>query len=248
MFYAMYYLILCLVLSLRACAAQIATYQSDMNFRVEPGGRTCFFEKGKTGQVLEAAYQVIDGQHGDLDISFDIMAPDGQALASDYKKGYNSYIFELEQDGDYVFCLDNSFSMMNSKLVFVYVMIEDKPAVTSDDADAEVSVVTENGEHKEEEILEWSGVGPDGEPYYMEVAQIADSLTRTLKHVVRARHLMDVYGASKSRDSYAAFEDTFIVDVWSAFQISFMCVVGMLQVYMIKKLFNKSTKNVSLYY
>ncbi|XP_061721594.1 transmembrane emp24 domain-containing protein 5-like [Cydia pomonella] len=238
------YILISLLLILRACAAQVTTYETDMNFRVEAGDRTCFFEKGKAGQILEASYQVIDGQHGDLDISFDIVAPDGQVLASDYKQPYNSLIMELEQDGDYVFCLDNTFSRMNSKLVFVYVMIEDKVAEIIDKA-------TEQGVNvdvEQEEVLEWTGTLPNGEVYYMEVAHIADSLTRTLKHVVRARHLLDMYGASRSRDIYAAFEDTFIVDLWSAFQITFMCAVGMLQVYMIKKLFNKSTKNVHSFY
>ncbi|XP_063367323.1 transmembrane emp24 domain-containing protein 5-like [Cydia amplana] len=232
-----------LLLILRACAAQVTTYETDMNFRVEPGDRTCFFEKGKAGQILEATYQVIDGQHGDLDISFDVVAPDGRELVSDYKQPYNSLIMELEQDGDYVFCLDNTFSVMNSKLVFVSVMIEDKVAEAIENAtEPGVGVV------EQKEVLEWTGTLPNGEVYYIEVAHIADSLTRTLKHVVRARHLLDIYGASKSRDTYAAFEDTFIVDLWSAFQITFMCAVGTLQVYMIKKLFNKSTKNVNSFY
>ncbi|XP_063387400.1 transmembrane emp24 domain-containing protein 5-like [Cydia fagiglandana] len=243
------YILVLLLLILRACAAQVTTHETDMNFRVEPGDRTCFFEKGKAGQILEASYQVIDGQHGDLDISFDIVAPDGRVLASDYKQPYNSLIMELEQDGDYVFCLDNTFSVINSKLVFVYVMIEDKVAEAKDEekvvekaAEPGVSVV------EQEEVLEWKGTLPNGEVYYMEVAHIADSLTRTLKHVVRARHLLDIYGASKSRDTYAAFEETFIVDLWSAFQITFMCAVGTLQVYMIKKLFNRPTKNVNNLY
>ncbi|XP_047993986.1 transmembrane emp24 domain-containing protein 5-like [Leguminivora glycinivorella] len=238
------YILITLFLILRACTAQVTTFETDMNFRVEPGDRTCFFENGKAGQILEASYQVIDGQHGDLDISFDIVAPDGTMLASDYKQPYNSLIMELKQDGDYVFCLDNTFSVMNSKLVFVYVLIEDKVAEVIEKAtDPEANVTS-----VEKEVLEWRGTLPNGEVYYMEVAQIADSLSRTLKHVVRARHLLDVYGASKSRDSYAAFEDTFIVDLWSAFQITFMCGVGTLQVYMIKKLFNKSTKNTNSYY
>lgn len=210
-------------------------HESDINFRVDAGSRTCFFEKGKAGQMMEAYYQVLDGQHGDLDITFEILDPNGVQLISDYKKSQNSIIMDLTIDGDYVFCLDNTYSMMNSKLVFVYVVIEDKEG---GEQEAEVSVVENGTEHKDE-VLEWTGVDANGEPYYIEVNQIAESLTTTLKHVVKARHLLDMYGAMKSRDSYIAFEDTFIVDMWSGFQISFMFLVGMLQVYMIKKLFNK---------
>ncbi|KAM3960542.1 transmembrane emp24 domain-containing protein 5 [Aphomia sociella] len=226
------------------CGAQ-SIHESDVNFRVDAGSRTCFFEKGRVGQMLEAYYQVIDGQHGDLDIIFEIIDPHGVTLLSDYKKSQNSIILDLESDGDYVFCMDNTFSVMNSKLVFVYVMIEDK---VTDDNEAEVSVVEEGAELKEEEVLEWAGTDNDGEIYYIEVKQIHDSLSRTLKQVVKARHLLDLYGAMKSRDSYLAFEDTFIVDVWSAFQICFMFIVGLLQVYMIKKLFSGRNDSMNDFY
>ncbi|XP_063831302.1 transmembrane emp24 domain-containing protein 1-like [Ostrinia nubilalis] len=221
-------------------SASQTIHESDINFRVEAGSRTCFFEKGKAGQMMEAYYQVLDGQHGDLDIIFEIMDPNGVQLLSDYKKSQNSIIMDLTADGDYVFCLDNTYSMMNSKLVFVYVVIEDK--VTAEE-NAEGS-----GAPDGEEVLEWSGVDADGQPYYIEVDRISNSLTTTLRHVVKARQLLDMYGAMKSRDSYLAFEDTFIVDMWSGFQISFMLIVGTLQVYMIKKLFNKSAGAKDSYY
>lgn len=204
-----------------------------MNFRVDPGARTCFFEHGKVGQIMEAHYEVVDGQHGDLDISFDILDPNGVKILSDYKKSQNTIIMELEHDGEYVFCMDNSYSIINSKLVYVYVLMENK-----DVAEENSTVKTAEGEEPLEEILQWMGVDGAGETYYLDASNIADSLMRVLKHIGQARHQLDRYGAMKSRDSYIAFEDTFIVDVWSGFQISFMLIVGMVQVYMIKKLFN----------
>lgn len=220
-------------------------YESDVNFRIEAGSTTCFFERGKAGQMMEAQYQVVDGQHGDLDISFMIKDPNGVVLLNDYKKSHNAVIMDLEVDGDYVFCMDNSFSLMNSKLVFVYVLVEDKEA---NNPDAETTVTTVDGdgqENEEVEILQWQGTYENGETYDVEVTQIVDSLTRTLRHVVRARHAMDLYGALKSRDSYLALEDTFIVDVWSGFQIGFMFLVGSLQVYVIKQLFNRSGSGIN---
>lgn len=221
-------------------SASQTVHEMDVHFRVEPGDRTCFFEQGKAGQMMEAQYQVIDGQHGDLDISFDIFDPDGTKLVSDYKKPYNSIIMELSVDGEYIFCMDNTFSVMNSKLVFVYVSMENK-------TEEATTVAVDKGDKEDEEILEWMGTYDNGEPYYIEVTQIADTLTRTLKHVVKARHLLDIYGVMKSRDSYLAFEDTFIVDVWSGCQISLMFVVGLVQVYMIKSLFNRPASVKSIY-
>ncbi|XP_012544401.1 transmembrane emp24 domain-containing protein 5 [Bombyx mori] len=219
------------------CLAQ-AIYESDVNFRIEPGSRTCFFEKGESGHILEVFYQVIDGQHGDLDISFDVIDPNGVKLISDYKKPENSIIIELDYDGDYAFCMDNTYSVLNSKLVFVYVSIE-APENKKDKA-APITFVDDAGNERiVEEVLQWMGTDENGKTYYLDIEFIAESLLHTLKLVLRARHLLDRYGAAKSRDSYLAVADTFIVDVWSAFQITFMCIVGMLQVYMIKQLFNK---------
>ncbi|KOB69429.1 Transmembrane emp24 domain-containing protein 1 [Operophtera brumata] len=224
------------VIVLSKCAAEVM-YTSDFNFRVEPGGRTCFYEKGKAGQMMEVYYQVLDGQHGDLDISLDVIDPIGEKIVSDYKKSQNAIIKDLVLDGVYSVCLDNTYSIMNSKLVFVYVMIEDQASETPE-PEAEVSVVDNEGnEVKQVEALHWMGTDEAGEPYYIAVEHVADSMSRTLRHVVKARHMLDMYAATKSRDSYVAFEETFVVDMWSGFQISFMCVVGLVQVYMIKKLF-----------
>lgn len=215
-------------------------YTNDFNFRVDPGGRTCFFEKGKAGQMMEVYYQVIDGQHGDLDISLDVIDPTGNKIVSDYKKPENAIIKDLILDGDYAFCLDNTFSVMNSKLVFIYVTIEDQASETvqENNTSADVSVLdSEGNEVKQVEALHWMGTDYNGEQYYIPVENIADCMSRILKHVVKARHMLDLYAASKSRDAHIAFEDTFVVDMWSGLQISFMCVVGLMQVYMIKKLF-----------
>ncbi|XP_035449920.1 transmembrane emp24 domain-containing protein 5 [Spodoptera frugiperda] len=221
-------------------------YVSDVNFRIEPGVETCVYETGKAGQMLEVYYQVLDGQHGDLDINFKVIDPKNATLLTDHKSSENSIIMDLEMDGDYAFCMDNTYSMMNSKLVFLYVLVEDKNGVTRSDAEATTGSDSGDGQKDAEgdeaepkEILEWEGTDENGESYYLEVGKIADSLSATLAHVVKSRHLLSIYAATKSRDSYLAFEDTFIVDVWSGIQISLMFVVGMLQVYMIKKLFNR---------
>ncbi|XP_022817572.1 transmembrane emp24 domain-containing protein 5-like [Spodoptera litura] len=222
-------------------------YVSDVNFRIEPGIEMCVYETGKAGQMLEVYYQVLDGQHGDLDINFKVIDPKNATLLTDYKSSENSIIMDLEMDGDYAFCMDNTYSMMNSKLVFLYVLVEDKNGVTQSDVGAKMAGSDSGDEQNDgegdgaepKEVLEWEGTDENGESYYLEVGKIADSLSVTLAHVVKSRHLLSIYAATKSRDSYLAFEDTFIVDVWSGIQISLMFVVGMLQVYMIKKLFSR---------
>lgn len=248
----MYHIVFYILASIiwRCCVAQLHN-PNDMNFRVEPGARQCFYEEGRAGQILEILYEVIDGQHGDWDISFDIFDPNDHKILEDYKRTRNHMFFHLGVDGEYSFCLDNTFSLMNSKLVFVYVLFENKQAINPETNDeAEVSVGDDNGnghpEKEEEEILEWQGFDEEGNPYYIEVTNITESMTRILNNALKARHLLDVYGASKTRDSYLAIQDTFIVDMWSGFQITCMLIVGMVQVYMIKKLFDSPRRSVTL--
>ncbi|XP_045502349.1 transmembrane emp24 domain-containing protein 5-like [Colias croceus] len=224
-----------LLITCKLIASQ-AIFESDVNIRIDAGTRTCIFEKGQAGQIMEFYYQVLDGQHGDLDISVDVFDPKGNKIIAEHKKTQNSIIMDLENSGDFVFCLDNTHSVMNSKLVYFYVVIEDKEK----DQEATVSAVDNNGqEHEESKVVEWIGTNAYDEEYTMDVSKINECLMRVLNHVVRARHMLDIYSATKTRDSYIALEDTFIVDVWSAFQIMFMVCVGMIQVYMIKRLFDR---------
>lgn len=240
-----YNLILFMLLS--KCTAEVI-YTTDLSFLVDPGSRTCFFEKGKAGQMIEVYYQVLNGQHGDLDISLDVIDPIGNKIVSDYKKSENSVIKDLVLDGDYAVCLDNTFSVMNSKLVFIYVMIEDDQSETVSEAETKVSVIEggDGNKAKQVEALHWTGTDDTDGPYYIPVEVIANSMSRTLKHVVRARHMLDLYAASKSRDSYIVKESTFIVDLWSGMQIGCMCVIGLMQVYMIKNLFISHKKKLNV--
>lgn len=240
LYFNMLFLYLLVLITITRCCGQVI-YSNDLYFRVEPGERSCFFESGNIGDMMEVYYQVIDGQHGDLDISLDVTDPIGTKIITDYKKPQNSIIKDLVLDGAYEFCLDNSFSTFNSKMVFIYVMLEGR----EDDAQEAVVTVVDNegNEIKQIETLNWEGIDENGQLYYVEVQAIANSLTRTLKSVVKARHMLDMHGASRSRDSYLAFEGIFVVDLWSGFQITVMFIVGMVQVFMIKKLF----KNASPY-
>lgn len=230
-----YYLVFLMLSS--KCAAEVM-YTTDFRFQVDPGSRTCFFEKGKAGQMMEVYYQVLDGQHGDLDISMDVIDPTGNIIVSDFKKPENSVIMDLLIDGDFSFCLDNTFSVMNSKLVFINVMLENQQSGNVTEAETVVGVLENDRNHgNQTEALHWTGTDVNDEQYYVPVADIADSMSRTLKHVSKARHMLYLYAASKSRDSYLAIEGTFMVAMWSAIQISCMCAVGLGQVCMIKKLF-----------
>lgn len=98
--------------------------QREMTISVDAGTIECFFETIKEGHVIDLEYQVIDGAHGDLDISFEIHNPDGHRVAGDYKKSDNMHRIMADRHGDHRFCFDNSFSSFNRKTVFFELYVE----------------------------------------------------------------------------------------------------------------------------
>lgn len=98
--------------------------QKEFTVVVKPGEVSCFYETAKANQLIDVEYQVIDSDHGDYDISFEIRNPNGYAMETDYKKSDNIHRLNAHIDGDYGFCIDNSFSVYSSKTVFFELIIE----------------------------------------------------------------------------------------------------------------------------
>lgn len=104
--------------------AEAVYSQKELTVRVAPGAIECFYERSQKNQIIDFEYQVIDGGHGDLDISFELQNPNGHPMVTEYKKSDNIHRFDAIVDGDYRFCFDNSFSSFNAKTVFFELIIE----------------------------------------------------------------------------------------------------------------------------
>lgn len=109
-----------------------AEKQIDLTVHVEAGHRSCFFENVKIGQVIDIEYQVIDGGHGDLDVSFEMQNPTGYYLVREYKKSDNIHRVTVNTDGDHEFCFDNSFSTFSGKTVYFEMIIETEGEVVNE--------------------------------------------------------------------------------------------------------------------
>ena len=112
---------------------------STFTFHLRPGRIECFYEYVHEGALLEVEYQVsykccwvplhfhppqvISG--GELDINFFITGPDGLILASDERKLDALKSVDVKETGEHAICLDNSFSHVSEKLVFMDIIIED---------------------------------------------------------------------------------------------------------------------------
>lgn len=100
--------------------------EKELTISVDPGKEDCFYQKASKGEAIDIEYQVIDGGHGDLDITFHLVDPTGRILVADFKKSENSHRATVKMDGDHKFCFDNTFSSYNAKTVFFELIIENE--------------------------------------------------------------------------------------------------------------------------
>lgn len=193
-----------------------------MTISVGPGVEECFYEPLKSGQTLEIDYQVIDGGQGELDISFHLTAPGGRVIIMDYKKPDKNHRYEVEEDGDYRICFDNRFSSFNSKTVFFEIMID------SDEDEKEPWDDLSEEQNQEEQ-------------YELTIQVIEEAVKKVKTHLMKVRHMQETARAYGARDFNVIEEYYKRVNYWSMLQIIVMLVVGIVQVIMVKSLFDEQS-------
>lgn len=198
--------------------------EKEVTVNVDAGKQDCYYQNVSVGQVIDIEYQVIDGGHGDLDISFHLIDPTGRIIGADFKKSENSHRVEALLTGDYRFCFDNTFSTFNSKTVFFELIVE-KDGV-------------EENEWSDENNFE---LQPEG-VYELTVAEISESVLKVRNHISKVRQIQDIIKSTEARDRNIAEENYFKVNTFSAFQIGVMLTVMFVQVIMVRSLFDDRSK------
>ncbi|XP_065170089.1 transmembrane emp24 domain-containing protein 5-like [Atheta coriaria] len=196
--------------------------EREMTVNVEPRKEDCFFQNVKVGDKIDIEYQVIDGGLGDLDITFLLADPNGRILAADYKKSENNHRVDAELDGDYKFCFDNTFSSFNVKTVF-FEMIIDRDNDDSWENPSNLGNIPE-------------------ETYELTVEEIQEAVNRVRVNLKSIRHLQDAIKSTEARDRNIAEENYFKVNTFSWVQIAVMATVGIVQVVMVRSLFDDKSK------
>ncbi|KAH8325338.1 hypothetical protein KR067_000914, partial [Drosophila pandora] len=205
-------------------AGKTVGYDKEMTIYVDAGRIECLYHPVRQGETIDFEYQVIDGGHGDLDISFTMMDPIGLVIVSDYKKPENIHRHEVTKEGgDYRFCFDNSFSMFNRKTVFFELIVERE-------GDEHL------GDTQWNEVDELAGLSRE-EYYDMKVQDIMDFIGRIRLQLTKVRQLQDVLRSHEARDRNLAETNFQMVNNWSMLQITAMIGVGLLQVFMLRSIF-----------
>ncbi|XP_005189219.1 transmembrane emp24 domain-containing protein 5 [Musca domestica] len=221
----------CSALIVVLLAAMVESYDKEMTVHIDAGKKECYFHPVKAGETIDIEYQVIDGGHGDLDISFSLADPIGLIIVSDFKKPENIHRHDVQKEGDYRFCFDNTFSTFNRKTVFFELIVE---------KEGEQNL----GDDQWNDVFE--GLTPE-EFYEMKVQDIMDYIGRIRMQMTKARQIQDMLRSHEARDRNLAESNFIKVNTWSLFQICAMIAVGLLQVFLVRSIFDTNTRMSKLW-
>ena len=192
-----------------------------LTVEVEPGREECYYQFLDLGESLTLDYQVLDtsGEIANLDIDFNLSLPSGEPIVVQYRReaGRHSFPGGNYKVGDYKICFNNKFSVLSSKLVLFEVIVEKE-------------------EEKVEERRGRTGLGELWE--YQETAEELDTILFTIrKLVVAASGVQTRMLVQHGKDRMLADRKIRRVNNMSFVMVSLIVLGGLLQVFMIRRLF-----------
>ena len=205
---------------------EVSSFSSQqLTVEVEPGREECYYQFLDQGETLTVDYQVLDtsGEIANLDIDFNLSLPSGEAVVVQYRReeGRHSFSGGNYKVGDYKICFNNKFSVLSSKLVLF--------EVTVDKEEEEEVVVEDRGDR--------TGLGELRE--YQESAEELDNILYTIrKLVVAASGVQSKMLVLHGKDRMLADRKIKRVNNMSFVMVSLIILGGLLQVFMIRRLFD----------
>lgn len=201
--------------------------QTELSVLVEPGVRECFHQYLVQGLSMETDYQVLSG--GELDVTYWITSPSNRILFTDLKKQGGQFQFKTDENGEYHFCFDNSFSRFASKQVFFYISSNDQFVDPQFPAASEAVA----GDQLQKDHL-----GELDE----KLETFKETFSKVNVNLEKAQRVQNLFRAYELVDRNLMEESFERVNFWSVFNIFLMITVGVIQVYMIRSLFEDKSK------
>ncbi|KAK3516599.1 hypothetical protein QTP70_021943 [Hemibagrus guttatus] len=200
-------------------SAFIQSLDSDFTFTLPPGHKECFYQTMKKDASLEIEYQVLDG--AGLDVDFYLSSPSGHILASDFRKSDGVHTVETEE-GDYMFCFDNTFSAVSEKIIFFELILDNM----------------DDGEDPEN----WKEYVQGADLLDMKLEDIMDTINSVKARLGKSLQIQTVLKAFEARDRNLQESNYDRVNVWSFTNVMVMVVVSCVQVYLLRSLFDDKRK------
>ncbi|XP_071381071.1 transmembrane emp24 domain-containing protein 5 [Centroberyx affinis] len=201
-------------------AAFSQSLDSDFTFTLPAGRKECFYQTMKKDASLEIEYQVLDG--AGLDVDFQISSPSGHVLFSDYRKSDGVHTVETE-DGDYMFCFDNTFSAVSEKIIFFELILDNMDSET-------------------EEPEDWKEYVHGTDMLDMKLEDIMDTINSVKARLGKSVQIQTVLRAFEARDRNLQESNFDRVNMWSFTNLIVMVLVSAVQVYLVRSLFDDKKK------
>ncbi|KAG2461490.1 transmembrane emp24 domain-containing protein 5 [Polypterus senegalus] len=202
-------------------AAFSQALDSDFTFTLPAGRKECFYQTMKKDASLEIEYQVLDG--AGLDVDFVLFSPSGDILATDHRKSDGIHTVET-QDGDYMFCFDNSFSSVSEKIIFFELILDNM----------------EDGMEGDPE--DWREYVQGTDLLDMKLEDILESINSVKARLGKSVQIQTILRAFEARDRNLQESNYERVNLWSATNLVVMVLVSSVQVYMLRSLFDDRRK------
>ncbi|GAB5575267.1 transmembrane emp24 domain-containing protein 5 isoform X1 [Prionailurus iriomotensis] len=235
---------------LPVAAAFTPSLDSDFTFTLPAGQKECFYQPMPLKASLEIEYQVLDG--AGLDIDFHLASPQGRTLVFEQRKSDGVHTeawkksiwnnpslllktkltLELSQlkgrieteDGDYMFCFDNTFSTISEKVIFFELILDNM------------------GEQVQEQE-DWKKYITGTDMLDMKLEDILESINSIKARLSKSGHIQTLLRAFEARDRNIQESNFDRVNFWSMVNLVVMVVVSAIQVYMLKSLFEDKRKS-----
>jgi len=194
--------------------------EDGISYVVGPGKRDCFYRVLAVGDIMDFDLQVLSG--GDMDITVTIAAPTKGLLLEQFQETEVSEEIQIEEDGPYEVCFDNTFSTFTEKVVYFDLGIDENNRTGLDHIQLfkDIPVLKDDVEHVQQLLKSMDNIG--------------------FKIEVIAHH-QATYRSKHSRHKYLQDTNLRLVTWFSLGSCLVMIVVGVLQVVLIRNLFE--TKN-----
>ncbi|XP_050756969.1 transmembrane emp24 domain-containing protein 5 [Gymnogyps californianus] len=194
---------------------------SDFTFTLPAGRKECFYQPMRKDASLELEYQVLDG--AGLDVDFHLLSPKGETLVFDERKSDGVHTVETE-DGDYMFCFDNTFSTISEKVIFFELILDN---------------MGEDGQDQED----WKKYVTGTDLLDMKLEDILESINSVKARLSKSVQIQTLLRAFEARDRNIQESNFDRVNFWSVVNLGVMVVVSAVQVYMLKSLFEDKRKS-----
>jgi protein ERP2 len=201
--------------------------QSELSVLIEPGRKECFHQYLTKDLNIETDYQVIQG--GDLDISYWIGSPSNRVLYTDLRKQGGQFNFKTDEDGEYRFCFDNSFSRIVNKQVFFFLSTNDQYV---DPHFRPTSLADHMAQLNKDNLGELEN----------KLENFRQLFHRVYGHLERAQRLQSTVRTYELIDRGIMENNFEKVNFWSIVNLVIMVLVAFIQVYMIRSLFEDKSK------